>query len=138
MSTTPELDLDVSCQMRRRNLENQTFPPLLLHSRVEPALRGWAQAPAQAPRGRRGGLTFEEDEVAVAVLVHRVDAGWQAPPEVRDLHGVAVHHPVVPDAPEPLVLRSKQRASQPASLSPPRVVTGHRDAACPQRTEQRG
>lgn len=57
-----------------------------------------------------GCLTFKEDKVPVAVLVHGVHTGRQAPPEVRDLHGVPLHHPVVPHPPEPLVLQSKQKS----------------------------
>lgn len=48
--------------------------------------------------------TFEEHKLPFAVLVHSVDFGWQAFPEVVDLHGVARDHRVVPYPPKPLIL----------------------------------
>lgn len=49
-------------------------------------------------------LTFEEDKLALAVLVHGVDLCRQAPPEHADEHGVSRHDRVVPHPPKPVVL----------------------------------
>lgn len=49
-------------------------------------------------------LTFEEDKLALAVLVHGVDLCRQAPPEHIDEHGVSRHDRVVPHPPKPVVL----------------------------------
>ena len=62
--------------------------------------------------GGERGLTFEEDELALAVLVHGVYLGRQAPPENTDEHGVSRHHGVVPHPPKPVVLRGKERGCQ--------------------------
>lgn len=50
-------------------------------------------------------LTFEEDELALAVLVRGVDLCRQASPEHADEHGVARHDRVVPHSPKPVVLK---------------------------------
>lgn len=72
-----------------------------------------AGSPPEGAADRAGArLTFEEDEVALIVFVHRVDPRGQAAPEVSDLHGVPVHDPVVPHPPEPLVLQAKHRKRQ--------------------------
>lgn len=62
--------------------------------------------------------TFEEHKLPLAVLVHGVDLGWQAFPEVIDLHGVTRHHWVVPHPPEPLILEDNMRCSSSYSSSP--------------------
>lgn len=49
-------------------------------------------------------LTFEEDKLALAVLVHGVDLCRQAPPEHTDEHRVSRHDRVVPHPPKPVVL----------------------------------
>ena len=49
-------------------------------------------------------LTFEEDELALAVLVGGVYLGRQAPPEEADEHGVPRHHRVISHPPKPVVL----------------------------------
>lgn len=54
-------------------------------------------------------LTFEEDELALAVLVHGVYLRRQAPPENADEHGVPRHHRVISHSPKPVVLEEKQR-----------------------------
>lgn len=53
------------------------------------------------------GLTFEEDKLAVAVLVDGVYLGRQAPPENADEHGVPRHHRVVSHSPKPVILVEK-------------------------------
>lgn len=57
-------------------------------------------------------LTFKEDKIPITVFVNRVDTRWQAPPEVSNLHGVAVHHSVVSHAPKPLVLQTRESVTQ--------------------------
>lgn len=51
--------------------------------------------------------TFEKDKFPVRPLVGGVDVRRQALPELVDLHGVALLHLVVPQAPEPAVLQAK-------------------------------
>lgn len=52
-------------------------------------------------------LTFKEDKIPVTVFINCINAGRQTPPEVGNLHGVSIHHPVVSDSPEPLILETK-------------------------------
>lgn len=54
-------------------------------------------------------LTFKEDKIPITVFINRIDTRRQAPPEVSDLHGVSIHHPVVSHSPKPLVLQTKQK-----------------------------
>lgn len=60
-------------------------------------------------RHRKYSFTFKEDEISVTVFINCVNTRRQAPPEVSDLHGVSVHHPVVSHGPKPLVLQSEQK-----------------------------
>lgn len=53
------------------------------------------------------GLTFEEDKLALTVLIHGVDLRRQPFPEVADLHGVSRHHRIITHPPEPLILMRK-------------------------------
>lgn len=50
-------------------------------------------------------VTFEEDKSSISPFVGCIYAGWQALPELLDLHGVALLHPVIAQAPEPAILR---------------------------------
>lgn len=59
-------------------------------------------------------LTFEEDELALAVLVRGVDLCRQASPEHVDEHGVSRHDRVVPHSPKPVVLKEAQWTVEPA------------------------
>lgn len=52
-------------------------------------------------------LTFKEDKIPFTVFINCINAGRQSPPEVRNLHGVSIHHPVVSDSPKPLILETK-------------------------------
>lgn len=53
--------------------------------------------------------TFEEDKLALIVLVHGIYLGRQAPPEHTDEHGVSWHHRVIPHPPKPVVLKETQK-----------------------------
>lgn len=53
-------------------------------------------------------LTFKEDKIPLAVFINCINVGRKSPPEVGNLHGVSIHHPVVPDSPKPLILETKQ------------------------------
>lgn len=64
-------------------------------------------------------LTFKEDKIPITVFVNRVDTRWQAPPEVSNLHGVAVHHSVVSYTPKPLVLQTRESVTQQTRRLPP-------------------
>lgn len=54
-------------------------------------------------------LTFKEDKIPITVFINCIDTRRQAPPEVSNLHGVSIHHPVVSHSPKPLVLQTKQK-----------------------------
>lgn len=64
--------------------------------------------------GMTASLTFEEDELALAVLVRGVDLCRQASPEHVDEHGVSRHDRVVPHSPKPVVLKEAQWTIEPA------------------------
>lgn len=49
-------------------------------------------------------VTFEEDKSSISPFVGCIYAGRQALPELLDLHGVALLHPVITQAPEPAIL----------------------------------
>lgn len=63
----------------------------------------------QQSETRELSLTFKEDKIPITVFINCINARRQAPPEVSNLHGVSIHHPVVSDSPKPLVLQSKQK-----------------------------
>lgn len=50
-------------------------------------------------------LTFEKDELALAVFIDSVYLGWQTSPEHVDEHGIAWHYCVVSDPPKPMILK---------------------------------
>lgn len=52
-------------------------------------------------------LTFKEDKIPVTVFINCINAGRQSSPEIGNLHGVSIHHPVVSDSPKPLILETK-------------------------------
>lgn len=54
-------------------------------------------------------LTFEEDKLALAVLVHGIYLGGQASPEHADEHGVSWHHSIISHPPEPVVLKESHK-----------------------------
>ncbi len=54
------------------------------------------------------GLTFEEDKLALAVLVDGIYLGRQAPPEHADEHGVSRHDRVISHPPKPVVLKESK------------------------------
>lgn len=56
---------------------------------------------------QRCELTFEEDKLALAVLVDCIYLGWQAPPENTNEHGVSWHYGVISHTPEPVVLKER-------------------------------
>lgn len=58
--------------------------------------------------GEAWELTFEEDKLALAVLVDGVYFGRQAPPEDTDEHGVPWHHRVISHSPKPVVLKENK------------------------------
>lgn len=58
--------------------------------------------------GKARELTFEEDKLALAVLVDGVYLGRQAPPEHADEHGVPWHYRVVSHSPKPVVLKESK------------------------------
>lgn len=64
-----------------------------------------------------GGLTFEEDKLVLAVLIDRIDFGWQTPPEYTDEHRVPRNHRVIPHPPEPVVLHTGQNTQLGEQLS---------------------
>lgn len=66
-----------------------------------------AEKPLQSSHGCV--FTFEEDKLALAVLVHSIYLGRQAPPEHADQHGVARHHRVISHPPKPVVLGDNRR-----------------------------
>lgn len=57
---------------------------------------------------RTGHITFEEDKSSISPFIGCVYAGRQPLPELLDLHGVALLHPVIAQAPEPTILRVKE------------------------------
>lgn len=54
-------------------------------------------------------LTFKEDKLALAVLIHGIYLGWQTPPEHVDEHGITWHHCIVPHPPKPMILVEKEQ-----------------------------
>lgn len=54
------------------------------------------------------GLTFEEDKLALAVLIDCVYLGRQASPEHSDGHGVSLHYRVIFHPPKPVVLKGNR------------------------------
>lgn len=54
-------------------------------------------------------ITFEKNKLPLTVLIHSIDFGRQAFPEVFDLHWVSRDHWVVSYPPKPLVLHRHQR-----------------------------
>lgn len=59
-----------------------------------------------------GYITFEEDKSPIGPFVGCVDAGRQALPELLDLHGVALLHSVISQAPEPAILGGSGRGGE--------------------------
>lgn len=49
-------------------------------------------------------VTFEEDKSSISPFVGCIYAGGQALPELLNLHGVTLLHPVITQAPEPAIL----------------------------------
>lgn len=49
-------------------------------------------------------VTFEEDKSPIGSFIGCIYAGRQALPELFDLHGVTLLHPVIAKAPEPAIL----------------------------------
>lgn len=57
-------------------------------------------------------LTFKKDKISITVFINCINTGRQAPPEVSNLHGVSIHHPIVSHSPKPLVLQIKKSNAQ--------------------------
>ena len=55
-----------------------------------------------------GHITFEEDKSSISPFIGCIYAGRQALPELLDLHGVTLLHPVIAQAPEPAILGVKE------------------------------
>lgn len=64
--------------------------------------------------GKARELTFEEDELALAVLVDGIYLGRQAPPEHTDEHGVSWHYRVISHPPKPVVLKESKHIVSPS------------------------
>lgn len=77
----------------------------------------WKGALQSDDGGRASNLTFEEDKLALAVLVDGVYPGRQAPPENTDEHRVSRHYWIIPNPPKPVVLEENRGQREEAEKS---------------------
>lgn len=110
MGTVP---LALSDSVRARRVQLEHLPP----SPVLPVQMGKGDSKRGREPHNTGCFTFEEDKSSISPFVGRIDAGGQAFPELLDLHGVALLHTVIAQAPEPAILGIKEAGRE-------RVITG--------------
>lgn len=110
--TSPDCALPAVRGLSRRRLVSLEGPGSAPASHPPVPVYRWQKGVPRAESHPRSlstdHITFEEDKSSISPFIGCIYAGGQALPELLDLHGVTLLHPVIAQTPEPAILGVKE------------------------------